>query len=94
MNTREAYKALLDGHKVKDADGDVWEMNEGGFIRCSFARADEHFPDFAPFELFVEPATDAELAAEMRRRSIEAGLFAARDAWRTAAYLEKRSVKP
>ncbi len=96
MNTREAYKALLDGHKVKDCVGDVWSMDDAGVLHCEGA-VSGLLPSFAPYELCVAPATDAELVAEMRHHRDRMGQ--SRPGWAeamnyAALMLEQRSVKP
>jgi hypothetical protein len=77
MNTREAYKALADGKRVRCATS-----SENGFIYMNSAGAilssvgDDEEPWLQPGEEFVlveVPATDEELIAEMKFLENNAG---------------------
>lgn len=68
MNVREAIKVLADGGKVVDCDGDVWSMDGDGNVTCPIP----HYGyscliEAGPYTLYVEPATDEDLIAEMER---------------------------
>lgn len=69
MNAREAYRALLDGKKVRDSDGHIWTMDEEGWVSCSWP-GPATFHECGPFEIFEEPATYEELIEEMERLAL------------------------
>lgn len=97
MNFREALQVLSNGGEVGDVHGDVWAMNEGGYIYCcSVYGLDEHdFRQSGPFHVRGGSTTDEELIAEIERRSAYAGSNGASDAYRECAnMLRTRKVKP
>lgn len=85
MNVLQAAAAIAQGHKVRDKDGAVFP-NATGDIWL--------YPRLEPYELATEPATDAELVAEMRRLR-DRDPSAVADAFEHCArMLETRKVKP
>ncbi len=88
----DVLRALADGRKVIHRPSGLTLVYSDDAVRV--------LPNGRPYEgrfhgdweIVEEPATDAELVAEMRRRATSPGSW---QAWAEAAnMLEKRSVKP
>lgn len=65
MNFKDAAKAMLDGHKVKDEDGDTWIFEDGYF---KFDRGDG---DFVRANITDEDAANFEWTLVPRRVEFE-----------------------